>query len=89
MKVYGIVRKIDGLGRLVIPAEIRESLNLHPQDKVQIIANGDHLKIVKVNNHDPEKEAILRQVNILLNSTDNPEVKVIMSNVKHFVKERY
>lgn len=89
MKVYGIVRKVDELGRITIPAEIRESFGLQPHDKVEIIANGDHIKISKVKTSDTDKEAILRQVEILFNHTDNQEVKVVMANVKNFMKERY
>lgn len=89
MKVYGIVRKVDELGRVTIPAEIRQSFDLQPHDKVEIIANGDHIKISKVKDSDAEKEAILQQVNIILNHTDNAEVKVVMANVRNFMKERY
>ena len=41
MKESGIVRKVDPLGRIVIPKEIR---------KVMSISEGDHLEIVKNNN---------------------------------------
>ncbi|AGF57433.1 transcriptional pleiotropic regulator of transition state genes [Clostridium saccharoperbutylacetonicum] len=41
MKESGMVRKVDALGRFVIPSEIRNVLG---------ISEGDPLEIVKVNN---------------------------------------
>ncbi len=36
MKATGIVRKIDDLGRIVIPKEIRKSLHIHEGDPLEI-----------------------------------------------------
>lgn len=43
VNVIGIIRTIDELGRVVIPKDIRRSLDLHENDKVDILAttNGD------------------------------------------------
>lgn len=41
MKASGIVRKLDPLGRIVIPAEIRKVLGIN---------DGDSLEIAKVDN---------------------------------------
>ena len=38
MKRTGIARKIDGLGRIVLPVEIRDSLRLRENDKLEIMA---------------------------------------------------
>jgi len=37
MKRIGIIRHIDSLGRLVIPKEMRDYLNISKSDKVEII----------------------------------------------------
>lgn len=49
MKSSGIVRKLDPLGRIVIPAEIRKILGIN---------DGDSLEIAKVNN-----EVVVRKYN--------------------------
>lgn len=43
MKATGIVRRIDGLGRIVIPKEIRRNLRLQVNDPVEILVEGDRV----------------------------------------------
>ena len=38
MKSTGIVRKIDELGRLVLPMELRKTFNIAEKDAIEIIA---------------------------------------------------
>jgi len=41
----GIVRKIDDLGRVVIPAEMRRTLGVEEGDQLEIALAGDHIEI--------------------------------------------
>ncbi len=41
----GIVRKIDDLGRIVIPAEMRRVLGVEQGDELEISLDGDHVMI--------------------------------------------
>jgi AbrB family looped-hinge helix DNA binding protein len=41
----GIVRKIDDLGRIVIPAEMRRVLGIEEGDELEITLSGDHVEI--------------------------------------------
>ena len=41
----GIVRKIDDLGRIVIPAEMRRVLGIKEGDQLEISLSGDHVEI--------------------------------------------
>ena len=41
----GIVRKIDDLGRVVIPAEMRRILGISEGDELEIMLEGDHIAI--------------------------------------------
>jgi transcriptional pleiotropic regulator of transition state genes len=41
----GIVRKIDDLGRVVIPAEFRRVLGVEEGDELEISLDGDHVAI--------------------------------------------
>lgn len=40
MKATGIVRKIDELGRIVLPKELRRTLDLQEKDPVEIYTDG-------------------------------------------------
>ena len=44
MKTSGIIRKIDELGRIVLPKELRKYLNINPGDDFQI--NIEDQKII-------------------------------------------
>ena len=43
MKAVGIVRKIDGLGRIVIPMELRRTLGLDDKAPMEIFVDGDNI----------------------------------------------
>jgi len=47
MKSLGIVRKIDELGRIVLPIETRKRLNLGPKDPVEIFVEKDRVVLKK------------------------------------------
>lgn len=46
-KTTGIVRKIDDLGRIVLPAEMRRALDLSVQDPVEIRVEGNQIILRK------------------------------------------
>ncbi len=47
MKSTGIVRKIDELGRIVLPIEIRKNLDLGPRDAIEIFTDADKIILKK------------------------------------------
>lgn len=47
MKSTGIVRKIDPLGRLVIPKELRRTLNMNVGDPMEIFVEEDIILLKK------------------------------------------
>ena len=47
MKATGIVRKIDELGRVVLPIELRRTMNLEVRDPVEIFMDGDSIVLRK------------------------------------------
>ena len=47
MKSTGIVRPIDGLGRIVLPKELREVLGISPKDPIEIFTDNDHIILKK------------------------------------------
>lgn len=50
MKATGIVRKVDAVGRIVLPAEIRERLNIGGKDSIEFLWCDNHLVLEK---HEP------------------------------------
>ena len=47
MKSTGIVRKIDELGRIVLPIELRRGLEIDVKDPVEIFVEGDKVILKK------------------------------------------
>lgn len=47
MKSTGIVRKVDNLGRVVLPIELRNSLGISPTDALEIFTEGDKIILRK------------------------------------------
>lgn len=47
MKSIGIVRKMDDLGRIVLPAELRRQFNIAEKDAVEIYTDGDKIVLKK------------------------------------------
>lgn len=47
MKSTGIVRKVDELGRIVIPKELRRTLNIEEGDGLEIYTEGEQIILKK------------------------------------------
>ncbi|MFJ8102829.1 AbrB/MazE/SpoVT family DNA-binding domain-containing protein [Lysinibacillus sp. NPDC096212] len=47
MKSTGIVRKVDDLGRVVVPKELRRALGIDEGDPVEIFTDGDKVILKK------------------------------------------
>ena len=47
MKNTGVVRKLDELGRITLPMELRRSLDLNEKDALQIYVDGDKIILEK------------------------------------------
>lgn len=47
MKSTGIVRKVDELGRVVIPIELRRTLGIAEKDALEIYVDGERIMLKK------------------------------------------
>ena len=47
MKSTGVVRKVDELGRIVLPAEIRQSMDIQVKDAVEIFTDENRIILQK------------------------------------------
>lgn len=54
MKSTGIVRKIDELGRIVLPIELRRTMKMQIRDEVEITAEDDRIILKK---YQPKEDA--------------------------------
>lgn len=48
MKSTGIIRKVDELGRVVIPIEIRNQFNIVEKDPIEIYVDGSSIILKKL-----------------------------------------
>ena len=56
MKSTGIVRRVDELGRVVIPVELRKVLNIKEKDPVEIFVDGYQIILKK---YTPYNECVI------------------------------
>lgn len=47
MKSTGIVRKVDELGRIVLPIELRRTLGIEEKDRIEIFMDGESIILRK------------------------------------------
>ena len=47
MKATGVVRKLDDLGRIVIPIELRRTMGIAIKDSLEIYSDGDRVILQK------------------------------------------
>ncbi len=47
MKSIGIIRKVDKMGRIVIPSELRQLLGIAVEDDMEIYSEGDRVVLQK------------------------------------------
>ncbi len=68
MKSTGIVRRLDDLGRIVIPKEIRNSLKFMEGDALELFVENNNLILKKYDNSDEIAKNCANWVN---NNTEN------------------
>ncbi len=47
MKSTGVVRQLDALGRVVLPIEIRRTMDINEKDMLEIYVNGEEIVLKK------------------------------------------
>lgn len=52
IKETGIIRRVDDLGRIVIPKEIRRKLDIKEGDALELFVGDNSVKFKKVKNQD-------------------------------------
>ena len=57
MKSTGIIRKVDELGRIVLPIELRRTLDIAERDELEIFMENDRITGFSVSGHSGYAEA--------------------------------
>ena len=73
----GSIKKIDELGRIVIPKDIRKRLSIKKDDSLEISIDDNYIKLVKavaIKNYD---EYVIELLKMLV---DNLHVKILATN---------
>ena len=47
MKATGVIRRLDELGRIVLPRELRRTLSIDKRDPLEVFIRGDRIIIKK------------------------------------------
>lgn len=89
MKSTGIVRKVDELGRVVIPVELRRILGIEERDSLEIYMDGDKVILKKYVSSEIniEKEAALKELQQLATEADEKTHSILM-NAMRLIKQK-
>lgn len=88
MKSTGIVRRIDDLGRVVIPKEIRKNLKIKENESLEIFIDGDNIILKKYSNLTDKEKVFNDYISVLNDITGNEIIitdrdKVLVSSKKN------
>ena len=92
MKSTGIVRKVDELGRVVIPIELRRTLEIEEKDALEIYVDDDRIVLKKHNsNMTCQVTGEVSEDNISLANgkiTLSPEgAKAVIRELEHYLSD--
>lgn len=88
MKTSGIIRKIDELGRIVLPKELRKYLNINPGDDFQINIEDQKIILEKYSRLNNTKTELIDIVNIFQNITNYKIYLIINNEISNFNNEK-
>ena len=89
MKATGIIRRIDDLGRVVIPKEIRRSAGIREGDPLEIFMHGDCVCLKKYNVNKLEKISdAIRELADWAEDEGDLRMRTMVSELQAEVEER-
>ena len=93
MKSTGIVRRIDDLGRVVIPKELRRTLHIKEGDPLELFVDGEYVCFKKYNTTELFVEALDDLVDLMndsdMSSCITPEEKMVIMSMLDLLKKRW
>lgn len=94
MKATGIIRRMDDLGRVVIPKEIRRSIGIREGEPMEIYIEGNDTvcfrKYKPSLSDEPDRllETIREQLNVDDDDNDMREIYLLICRLKELVKSK-
>lgn len=86
MKATGITRKVDELGRVVLPMEIRRNMGIMVGDPMEIFTTEDGIVLKRYEAKD-DAFSVARRLKEMLENEKNPSYrKEILDMVEKYVK---
>lgn len=93
MKATGIVRRIDDLGRVVIPKEIRRTLHIKEGDPLELFLEGSTVCFKKYNTSDLFAEALDDLLELLkahdMSECITEEDRVLVKSTVDYLKAKW
>lgn len=87
MKSLGIVRKIDDLGRIVIPKEVRNTQGWEPGQPMEMFISDEGLVIRKYKSA-VEEEEILKELKSLLKDLPSSKANKVIQKAIDYIKQK-
>lgn len=87
MKATGIIRDVDSLGRVVIPVELRRSLELPEGTPMEIFTEGKNIIIRKYESPNVEKMRTTFELEQLIAGLSNDQQKEVILKAIDLLKE--
>lgn len=82
MKSTGMIRKVDNLGRLVIPAELRNVLGIDKLDPLEIFTDGDKIVIQKYQPNAEKEEVTAELEKLVAEAKSQNAIDVLQRAIK-------
>lgn len=86
MKATGIVRRIDDLGRVIIPKEIRRTMNITEGDPLEIYTHEDAVCFKKYDVNGNYRSDIANIINNLKDDNDVPNAKDLIKKLQEIME---
>lgn len=87
MKALGIIRRVDDLGRIVVPKEVRRTQGWDSGQPMEMFMTDEGL-LIRPYALDKEQRELVSQLALLRDGTDNITAKDIYSNAIKLIKEK-
>ncbi len=81
MKATGMVRRVDSLGRIVIPKEIRKVLKIKENEQVEINVEGDEIILNRYSDLDDLDLYLKKLIDII---SDIYKIDILITNLNKF-----
>ena len=82
MKSTGVVRRIDDLGRIVLPKEIRKTLRIREGESLEIYTNGEEIVLKKFTSSSDLKEISQNLIDTITNTIKNSILVADRDNIQ-------